>query len=308
MATTLAYVCERYLDNVNATMSPFTGETYAVGLRRLRSYLARTRGLLSVRNLSVDDIIAYFQWLPTQRLSARSIATYAAAAAGLWGWMVMTGDVYVTEHDTARFNAARRALSTRRALMPKVPRMDHVIAVREQALRERTLVGDHYAQRNRALVELMFTTGCRVGEIARLVVDDVDVAGRQVTVRGKGGKVRSIPMTAEVIELLRDYWVRVAATHAAPAFSTGRRPTGALSTNAIRKVIVGLAARAGLPAGAVTPHSFRHAFASHMLRHTGRVELVQKLLGHASIDTTMIYAELLDDDVRAAYDGAFEER
>lgn len=147
--------------------------------------------------------------------------------------------------------------------------------------------------RDRAILEMLYATGCRVSELCSLTLDRVSVEDAFVRCFGKGNKERIVPLGARSIDALVA-WLRIGR----PAFSTPRVPTQALfllasgrpiHRIAVWKVVKLAAKRAGLPARGISPHVLRHSFAIHLLENGADLRAVQELLGHASIATTERY-------------------
>src|SRR5712692_2478622 len=153
--------------------------------------------------------------------------------------------------------------------------------------------------RNRVLLRLLYAAGLRVSELCALTWGDAqarDAAG-QLTVVGKGMKVRTVLLSAETWQALQT--LRPAEASApAPVFRS--RKGGALDPSQVRRIVVAAAARAGLPA-AVSPHWLRHAHASHALDRGAPIHLVQATLGHASVATTGRYLHARPTDSSARY-------
>ncbi|AHH17391.1 tyrosine recombinase XerD [Nocardia nova SH22a] len=146
--------------------------------------------------------------------------------------------------------------------------------------------------RDRALLELLYSTGARISEVVGLDVDDIDTADRSVVLHGKGGKQRMVPIGRPALAELDAYLVR-----GRPALAARGRGVAALFLNArggrlsrqsAWQVLQDAADRAGIGA-AVSPHTLRHSFATHLLDGGADVRVVQELLGHASVTTTQIY-------------------
>lgn len=163
------------------------------------------------------------------------------------------------------------------------------------------------AIRDRALLELLYATGARVSEVVGLNVDDLAVAsetGELLRVNGKGGKQRIVPVGSYARAALDRYLVRVR-----PAFSRNGPATPALflgvhgnrlSRQSVWLIIRAAAERAELPP-TISPHTFRHSFATHLLAGGADVRVVQELLGHSSVATTQIYTLVTADTLRDIY-------
>ncbi len=152
--------------------------------------------------------------------------------------------------------------------------------------------GDFWQLRDRLILELLYATGCRVSELAGMDLTELDLTGRSVRVRGKGGKERVVFFGASAGEVLRDYLLarRGLALADERALLLNRR--GERITVRGIQGIVEKALRASGLAKPASPHTFRHSFATHLLSRGRDIRLVQELLGHSRLSTTQIYTHL----------------
>ena len=161
--------------------------------------------------------------------------------------------------------------------------------------------------RDRALLELVYSTGARISEAVGLDVDDLDLTAGRAAVRllGKGGKERVVPVGSYAAEAVDAYLVR-----GRPALAAAGRGNAAiflntrgarLSRQSAWAVLHAAAERAGLDAAHVSPHTLRHSFATHLLAGGADIRVVQELLGHASVTTTQIYTMVTPDTMREVY-------
>jgi len=225
-------------------------------------------------------------------LAASSSARALAAVRGLHRFAARDG---LVADDVAR-EVAPPTLPVR---LPKDLTVDEV----DQLLAG--CIGDEPpALRDRALLELLYSTGARISEAIGLDLDDVDVEHRTVLLRGKGGKDRIVPVGRPALAAVEAYRVR-----ARPGFAARGRGTpalllnsrgGRLSRQSAWHVLNGAADAAGLTAD-VSPHTLRHCFATHLLAGGADVRVVQELLGHASVTTTQIYTHVTVDTLREVY-------
>ena len=160
------------------------------------------------------------------------------------------------------------------------------------------------ALRNRALTELLYGTGTRISEAIGIDVDDLRLDERAVRVRGKGNKHRIIPLGSYALDALSAYIVRgrpelAGQGSGSPALFLGHRGTR-LTRQAAYSIITQAAASAEITS-AVSPHSLRHSYATHLLQGGADVRTVQELLGHASVSTTQIYTHISVDALREAH-------
>jgi integrase/recombinase XerC len=165
------------------------------------------------------------------------------------------------------------------------------------------------AHRDRAMIELFYSSGLRLAELASLNIDNLDFADHTVTVLGKGNKTRTLPVGTPALLRLRE-WLGIRPQR--PGSSTGAEDQQALflsqrgqrlSHRAIQQRLARLSARQGLDQR-VNPHMLRHSFASHLLESSGDLRAVQELLGHANLSTTQIYTHLDFQHLAKTYDQA----
>ncbi|BDQ00147.1 site-specific tyrosine recombinase XerD [Aquiluna sp. KACHI24] len=156
--------------------------------------------------------------------------------------------------------------------------------------------------RNRAIVELLYSSGARVSEIAALDLDEVDHSGF-IRVRGKGSKERLVPVGSFARRALEEYLVRVRpglVKAATPALFLNQRG-GRLSRQSIWEIIRACGEAVGIE---LSPHTLRHCFATHLIEGGADVRVVQELLGHSSVATTQIYTKITIDTLREVYQSA----
>jgi len=194
---------------------------------------------------------------------------------------------------------------------PRLPRRLPKALDVDQVERLLAAVGgdDPRGLRDRALLETLYGTGARISEAVGLAVDDLD--GDVVTLRGKGGRTRLVPLGGYARRAIDAYLVRgrpslAAAGRGSPAVFLNHRGAP-LSRQSAWAVLHRAAAAAGLPVDgdrAVSPHTLRHSFATHLLDGGADIRVVQELLGHASVTTTQIYTLVTVDRLREVYAGA----
>ncbi|GEA89005.1 site-specific tyrosine recombinase XerD [Cellulomonas cellasea] len=230
-------------------------------------------------------------------LSASSAARAVVAVRGWHRFCALEG---LTGTDAA--SAVRPPAQPRR--LPKAISTDDV-----ERLLEAAGAGDGPGPlRDRALLELLYSTGARISEAVGLDVDDLDLTRGRSAVRllGKGSKERVVPVGSYAVDAVEAYVVR-----GRPALAAAGRGTSALFLNtrgsrlsrqSAWAVLRASAERAQLPASAhVSPHTLRHSFATHLLAGGADVRVVQELLGHASVTTTQVYTLVTRDTLREVY-------
>lgn len=160
--------------------------------------------------------------------------------------------------------------------------------------------------RDRAMFETLYSTGIRVAELAGLDVPDVDFSGGLVRVLGKGGKERIVPIGDKALDKIRAYRALAGAEAFAakdPQALFLNKSGGRMSDRSVRRVLEDLVRRLGM-AKPVSPHTFRHTFATHVLDNGADLRSVQELLGHASLSTTAVYTHVSLGRLMEAYDKA----
>jgi len=296
-----------YLDHltIERGVAANTLSSYRRDLRRYAEHLV-TRGVDDLRDVAEPDVTEFLVALRkgdpdtgAAALSAVSAARALIAVRGLHRFAAAEG---LTDLDVAR--AVKPPTPSRR--LPKSLSVDDVLALLDGAGGDSETDGP-LTLRNRALLEVLYSTGARISEAVGLDVDDVDTHSRSVLLRGKGGKQRLVPIGRPAVSALDVYLVRgrpdlARRGKATPAIFLNVRG-GRLSRQSAWQVLQDAAERAKISA-AVSPHTLRHSFATHLLEGGADVRVVQELLGHASVTTTQIYTMVTVNALREVWAGA----
>ncbi|APE14638.1 site-specific tyrosine recombinase XerD [Mycobacterium sp. WY10] len=308
-----------YLDHltIERGVAANTISSYRRDLRRYVEHL-RLRGIDDLAGVTENDVSEFLVALRrgdpdtgAVPLSAVSAARALIAVRGFHRFAAAEGIIGV---DVAR--AVKPPTPSRR--LPKSLSLDEVLALLEGAGGDSPSDGP-LTLRNRALLELLYSTGARISEAVGLDVDDVDTEARSVLLRGKGGKQRLVPVGRPAIAALDAYLVRGRPDLARRGRGLGSSPGrsapapgpaiflnargGRLSRQSAWQVLQDAAERAGI-SSAVSPHTLRHSFATHLLDGGADVRVVQELLGHASVTTTQIYTLVTVHALREVWAGA----
>jgi integrase/recombinase XerD len=295
----LEHTVAAYLDHltVERGLSLNTLSSYRRDLRRYVAALS-ARGINRLEQVSETDVSEFLAALRRgddehPPLRASSAARAVVAARGLHRFAAREG---LVGSDTAA--AVRPPAPARR--LPKALPVDQVLALLGAAGDDSTPRG----VRDRALLEVLYGTGARISEAVALDVDDVDLTDGVVLLRGKGGKQRLVPLGGYGREAVSSYLVRgrpalAAAGRGGPALFLNHRG-GRLSRQSAWATLRAAAERAGVKT-AVSPHTLRHSFATHLLDGGADVRVVQELLGHASVTTTQIYTLVTVERLREVY-------
>jgi len=254
--------------------------------------LATFAGATDIATLGRAEIARALATLHGRGLSGRSLARMLSAWRAFYKFLL--------ERD-----GARRADPCAGLKAPKSVRRLPSALTPDEAAKLVTVEGrDPLSRRDRALLELAYSSGLRLAELAGIDVDRLDLDAGEVKVLGKGSKERIVPVGRAAHVALRA-WLDVRDSM---AVATERavfvdRKGARLSPRAIQRRFAALAVRQGLDRH-VHPHMLRHSFASHVLQSSGDLRAVQELLGHASIASTQVYTHLDYQYLAKAYDAA----
>lgn len=260
--------------------SPHTVRAYASDLRAYLDWAERAG--LDPLTLSHRDLRGYLAEMDRARYARRTVGRRLAALRALFA--------YLTERGFAPSDPAS-VLAT-----PKIPRRLPRVVPNDvlDALLEIPDDGTPLASRDRAILETLYATGMRVGELVGCRLADLDLREGQVRVLGKGGKERILPLHATAVERLgryvRDARPAITKGHAAERLFLSRtgRP---LATADVRRMLDRRLTGAGITAG-ISPHTLRHTFATHLLEAGADLRTVQELLGHVALSTTQTYTHV----------------
>lgn len=236
------------------------------------------------------DVVGFLESLQQRGLAVRSRARMFAAVRGLFAFLVREGEI--TADPTRDIHLPRLGQRLPRSLGP-----DEVTQLLAGAA-DGTL-----GQRDGAMIELVYATGLRVSEVVSLKVSQVNLEGGYLTVVGKGSKERAVPIGSFARQRVLDY-----LQQARPLILAGRmspylfinRAGRRLSRQGFWKRLRLTVRRVGI-GGKVSPHTLRHAFATHLVERGADLRAVQMMLGHADIATTQIYTHVARDRLRAVH-------
>lgn len=275
-------------------VSPHTLRAYRGDLRAALAFAAE-QGVDDPRRI---DTLLLREWLGSLEGPARrTLARKQSSLRGFFGWLARTGR---TE------GSAAASLRTPRRGRPLPHVLDEAAVGRLLAAPQ----GDELpALRDRALLEVLYSAGLRVGECAGLRLGDVDLEAGTVSVTGKGKKQRLGLLGGPAREALVA-WLPARRTlaeskgrGAVEHVFLNRRDGGPLTARSMRRIVVARAREAGLPQD-VSPHTLRHSFATHLLDRGADLRVVQELLGHESLSTTQIYTHVSIARLRDVYQAA----
>lgn len=281
--------------SVERALSSNTLASYRRDLGKYCRHLA-SRGVRDLCSVTPDDVQSFIDTLALKKDGTPfAPASIARMVTAVRGWHKFLVDEGATPHNPAHDIHP-----------PKVPsRLPKALTIEQMTcLIDTASVGDGpIALRNRALLEVLYGTGARVSEVVNLTADDIDVDGAALRLFGKGRKERIVPLGSYAIEALEAYAVRGRPALAAKGSGTSAfflnkrgRP---LSRQSAWEEIQHIAKHANI--AHVSPHTFRHSFATHLLQGGADIRIVQELLGHSSVTTTQIYTKVTPDTLKDMY-------
>ena len=286
---------ERYLaELVRGANSSHTVDAYAADLREFLHYLSPPE--TEPPAPGAIDLLILREWLAAlynRQLSTVTIRRKLAAVRGLFRFMLREGLVAVNVARLVRTPKAPRKL-------PEVMSADQVNALIDGV--PAAQLEQPHPVRDRAIFELLYGCGVRVSELAGLNLHDLDRSERWLRVRGKGRKERQVPIPGKAAEALERYLAERPVVGDAPAVFLNHHG-GRLTDRGIRGIVKLYATFvSGDPS--IHPHSFRHAYATHLLADGADLRAIQELLGHARLSTTQKYTQVALTDLIAVYDRA----
>ena len=258
-------------------LSPKTLKNYRLYLDKFAAAVNR-----DVDSVTTDDVRGYLGGL---RMKDSSLQTVVATLRSFFAWL--------HREETIQRNPMNRIPS------PKAGKRKMRKSLTAEELERLRLAAD--TKRERALIEVFFSTGCRLAEVERIRLADVDFRDRSIRVLGKGGKERVVYFSVRAQLLLLDYLNERDHRSADALFCNVRAPYGPMSARSIQKTVKALGEAAQLPQE-LHPHKLRHTMA--MLAHNNgmAITVLQKILGHAHLSTTQIYADINMANVRHEYE------
>jgi integrase/recombinase XerD len=279
-------------------LSSNTLAAYTRDLERLFTFLEQRN--LQVEKLSESDAQELVTFLDSLKLSLSSTNRVLSTIRSFYSYL---------ERDHQIDNPMKEILSRKVPLrLPKALTITQVTSLIEASLANDKIV----SLRDKAILEILYSSGARVSEVVAITVNDVAVVSaggeeiRIVKLRGKGGKERVVPLGSFSVKAIDDYLVRVRPLLASKG-STGKSEALFLNQRGSRmsrqstwQIVVDAAKHIGLREG-ISPHVLRHSFATHLLDGGADIRVVQELLGHSSVTTTQIYTLITIDKIRESY-------
>lgn len=274
-------------------LSPNTLAAYASDLGQFARWAERGE-VTRLEGIDRRLLRRYVASLTQRGLARRSIARKTSTLRSLLGWAQTHG--HLESNPAADLPAMK--------LDQPLPRV--LKASEAAALCELPPDDDPVGLRDRAVLEVLYGSGLRVSELCGLDLDDLDLAGNQITVLGKGRKERLVPLSDPAGRALHEYLVARGELLERNSHGTDRHAVflntrgSRLGPRSVRRLLDRYVDAEGAPH--VNPHALRHSFATHLLDNGADLRAVQELLGHESLSTTQIYTHVSTERLRAVYE------
>ena len=280
-----------YLESVKQ-YSKHTISGYKRDLTKLSGYLLNN-GIEDWQSVNEHELRTFVNSERRKGLSPRSIQRVLSTSRSFFEYLLIEGIIKLSP--AQNINSPKSA-----KLLPKA--MDADLVQRLLDFKPNGLI----EVRDKAMAELLYSSGLRLSEVCTLDVQDLELKERVCRVTGKGNKMRVVPVGKKAIQAIRDWLIhRKELKHSKSSSSEamflnnkGKR----ISARSIQLRLEKLCAQRGLPG--INPHMLRHSFASHVLESSGDLRAVQEMLGHADIATTQIYTKLDFQHLSKVYDSA----
>jgi integrase/recombinase XerD len=277
---------------VEKGLSTNTISAYRRDLNKFEEFARKRK--LSLESVRRDDLVDFLAGLYRQKLESRTVARQLVTLRNFFRFAQIQG--LITEDPSINLESPKI-----RRHLPGYLRLEEVEKLLEQP-DSKTPTG----LRDRAMLEVLYSTGLRVSELISLGVSDLDAKVGCVRCIGKGDKERIVPVGKKALGMVEKYLrdgrpqlLRSAKASSGPALFINRRGA-ALSRVGVWKILSAYGRRAGLRV-ALTPHMLRHSFATHLLERGADLRSVQLMLGHADISTTQIYTHVVEERLKQIY-------
>ena len=270
---------------IEKKLSKNTYESYKEDLKHYIDFFNKD----SIKNITKEDIIGFIKYLNKLELSPKSINHIIGTVKGLHSYHSMYYDIPNVMEDIER-------LKTKKTL-PRVLNIEDVDRLLDIEL------NDEFDYRNKAMLELMYSSGLRVSELVNLSLNDIDLNECMVKIFGKGSKERIIPIGDYALEALNKY-INEYRNSMLKGYITDYLFLNNHGKNMTRqgffKILRSIAKKKDINVE-FSPHTLRHSFATHMLEHGADLRSIQELLGHENMSTTSIYTHVRSDLLKENY-------
>jgi integrase/recombinase XerC len=287
---------EAFLDylRIEKDDSPNTILNYKDDIAAFSGFLQKRKADAGWTDVTILDIRSYLAELHRENLARRTIARRISALRSFYRYLLREGKVKLNPFAKVRTPKLEKRL----------PVFLEEFEINQ--LLESPDLSTELGRRDRAVLELLYSTGCRVSELAGLTLDRMDLSNRYVLLMGKGRKERIVPLGRPCVKAMTAYldgtrdalMERYQAKPHSMVFVNSRGTP--LTARSVRRILDKYVEQTALTKH-ISPHTIRHTFATHLLDHGADLRSVQELLGHSSLSTTQIYTHVTAERITAVY-------
>lgn len=262
-------------------------DAYRRDLAKLKEWTGKNR--LELLGLKRNDLREWLIDLSGSMLSENSKRRLLSSLRGFYKFLMFEG--HLTDNPAENLDSPQKSF-----YLPKFLNQAEI-----ESLLGQPDTSTETGLRDRALLELMYSSGLRVSEAVGLQMADVDLDAGILTTTGKGSKTRRVPVGSSAVEWLRSYLALRRKHENIEVSNLFIEPSGRpLTRQVIHALVKGYAEKCGLEG--VSPHTLRHSFATHLVQNRADIRSVQQMLGHADISTTQIYTHITDSHLKKSYE------
>lgn len=260
---------------------------YSTDLEKLKEWSDKNR--LNPLTLTRNDLREWLIDLSGKRLSENSKRRVLSSLRGFYKFLIYEG--HIKENPAENLDSPQKSL-----YLPKFLNQAEV-----ELLFSQPDVSTETGLRDRAILELMYSSGLRVSEAVNIQTRDIDLDGGVLTCTGKGSKTRKVPVGTSAVEWVKSYLSLRRKKESIEVENLFVTPAGRpVNRHMIHAFVKEYAEKCGLEN--VSPHTLRHSFATHLIQNRADIRSVQQMLGHADISTTQIYTHITDAHLKRSYE------
>lgn len=289
MAVPFSYYLEKFLNylTIEKNYSSHTITNYKIDLEEFAQFL-ESKAQKDIKKIDYFLLRKFLSILSEKQHSKRTLSRKISTLKSFFKFMVREGEIKNNPASSLIYPRLDKPL-------PKFLTEKEVVTVLSFPKGD-----DLLAMRDKSILEFLYSTGARVSEMVNLKKDDVDLIGGIAKVKGKGRKERLLPLGEPAVMCIKKYLDK--RTDSNPSLFINKR-AGSLTDRGVRNILQRYMKKAAVSLK-VSPHTFRHSFATHLLNRGADLRSVQELLGHSSISTTQVYTHLTIDALKKVYDKA----
>ena len=272
--------------------SEHTINSYQIEILKYQDYLEKNK--IDYLKISKDNVRSYLRYLDSLKYKNSSISKNLSALRSFYRYLVIQEKIGKNIFSSIRNPKQEKKLPNYLNEMD----MDLVLHFTEDSFYKKTI----YTNRDLLIIELLYDTGCRANELVNIKLKDINFSEKSIKVLGKGSKERIVyygEYTEETLEKYLPERLEILKNKVSDYLFVSKE-SGSLTTRRVAQIIDDIIKLLAIKNN-VTPHTFRHSFATHLLNHDADLRSVQELLGHSSLSTTQIYTHVSNERLRHVY-------